>query len=374
MFDEDTTVALSLVVLVPALCLIFGQKAVLLPPRKSAKKAASHGKRSHVAAAAGPPLESAELLSGIKEVQTLMAQDRLLAAGALLERVKAGITLSPGEQKSMRASAELGPWSDKLAARYSTLNERIASLMNDGDGTSAWKSVFDRGGTRTFVKRETGSSLLQIKCESDLSGMRFEHFLATARETHLYHTWFPNTQTSETLQKASRLERVFRNVQCVKLPLVAEIRYDVLLHCFACDAMEERGFFVVSGRSPSQADLPDVPFPPPESGKRIPLDGLVVILEPDLSAGAERMKATMQISFDESRMPMPRWVIDFVASAVVSRIFTSQADKARDLQKSQAPEHADAIAADPDFYANWLPARVDELRARDVQTRYSLQR
>jgi len=305
----------------------------------------------------------------------LADEDRLLAAGVLLKRVNAGIAAAdPSDRTAITATAELGAWSVQLAARYEIMRKRLAALASEDVATSTWKKVFDKEGSRTFVKRESGelgNTLVLVKCESELTGVRLEHFLATARETDLYHTWFPNTRRSETLLAPGRMERAFRTIQCVKLPVVADVRYDVLLHCFAIDAMEEKGFFMVCGSSPKPEDLPEVTFPPPENGKRLQLDTLVVIIEPDLAPGAQRIKATLQIAFDESRLFLPRFAVDFIAANVVSRIFSKQSARARDISAGRAAEHVSAMAADTNFYDRWLPARLDELRSKGTTTRWN---
>ena len=365
--SDDLALALLLIFVVPCVSLLVGRRKSNFSDRKAPASLPA-------IAAVGPPLGGDALLPAIKEIREHVAEDRLLAAGALLDRVKAGMAARPSDPTTSLAAAELGAWSERLAARYATINARLASLTptTPGDsGSTSWRCVFDRDGTQTFVKRDPQSRLLMVKCESELSGVRLEDFLATARETHLYHTWFPNTQRSETLQAASRLERVFRTVQCVKVPVLGEARYDVLLHCFGCEAIEERGAFVVSGRSPQAEELPDLVFPPPENGKRLPMQSLVMLIEPDLAPKAERLRATLQIGIDESRFMMPGFVVDFIAATVVSRIFAKQKARARDLRSGKAAEHAAAMEADPTFYAQWLPARLEQLRAKGVRTRYT---
>ena len=198
---QDALLALVLLVSIPALAILLGEKSVTPPqprPRPPVKV---------VTAMDGLPLAEHELLPALANIEGHVKADRLLTAGALLCRLKAGIEAHPTAPASKLAATKLGAWSDNLAVRYETLNKRLASLA-DAKSAPSWKCIFDRDGTRTFVKRDTQKKLLEVKCESELVGVRVEHFLATARETHLYNTWFPNTRRSETLLAPGRLERV----------------------------------------------------------------------------------------------------------------------------------------------------------------------
>jgi len=322
-----------------------------------------------------PLLSHGELLPAIRRTRALFDDERLLQAGALLERVQATIRVSGAD--SAAAPLLSGGWTERLAARYAEANEKLASLEDDAG--SNWKCVFDRDGVRCLTKRPPGG-LLMAKCESTLTGVRLEHLLATFRETHLFNTWYPNCTRSDTIHAAGRMERLFRMVQCVSVPLFGQIKYDLLLQAFGVDAMEpadgatHRPCFLMCGRSAKAGEWEGVTgvHVPPPIGFRMEILAIVVICVPDLSA-ENTCTSTLLITLDESRLRLPHFVLDFLAATVLSRVFTRQAAKAKqigermsDAQSSIAPphEHVQAIEADPPFYSTWLPTRLDELRSR----------
>lgn len=161
-------------------------------------------------------------------------------------------------------------------------------------------------------------------------------------------------------------------VQAVKMPFLGSVRYDLLLHAFGVDAMEPASgethapCFLMCGRSVHANAWPDVAVPPPEAGNRVELASLVVVCAPDLLR-EDSCKASLVVTFDESRLPVPRFVLDWVASTVLSRVFTRQAARARLVGKCMATgtpnEHVQAMEADAEFYARWLPRRLSEVRA-----------
>jgi len=158
-------------------------------------------------------------------------------------------------------------------------------------------------------------------------------------------------------------------VQRVKVPFFGALRYDVLLHAFGVDAMEpavgalHAPCFLMCGGSACTSDWLNVDIPAPEAGSRVEVLSLVVVCSPDL-ASEESCKATLIVTVDESKLYIPAFVLDFLTATVISRVFTRQAARARELGTAPPHDlHLKAIAADPQFYAQWLPRRLAELRA-----------
>ncbi|KAL1526472.1 hypothetical protein AB1Y20_015182 [Prymnesium parvum] len=293
-------------------------------------------------------LPVSQLPAAMASVREHVRDERILDAGALLARVRR-TQRETGANVDMTILPHLS--ADELERRHAACVQALQELTT----TEGWRelSVGDDG-SRCLVQQNANRLLTKVELEMPIGA---QTAVCVLRESQLYHTWFPRCVESTTLHVGGRMERLFRLVQQLKVPLLGALTYDLVLEGFGVDALGE-GFLLACARSAKQKDWPHVAFPAlPPRAARLRIETLHLLVEP-LATG--RTRATLQIEIDTSHSPIPWFVLEYVISKVTAKIFSCLADAAKRADAGDPSNaHTAAIRADTSFYHSWLRPRIE---------------
>ena len=310
-----------------------------------------------------PPLALGELASAVRSIRSLVADERLIDAGALCVRVQTAIAAAPaGSSEAAAARRSLGGelrpglTAKELVRRHASLSDALRSSF--GGERGGWRCVKDEGATRAFVKR-TDDGLIWAKTEGEVDAPMMD-VIGILNETDLYAHWYPAAIGSSTIAQVGRAEKCFRIVFEIKVPFLGEVQYDMVSAIYGADALASAGAFVVCGADARQADWPTTPFPPPPApGRRQKQEALSLVLRP--AAGGRRALVSLSIAVRPQPVvaALPHWVFDFVICAILGKVFkTIQEVAARMRAAPDTDRHAVAIRANRAFYQDFLAPRV----------------
>eukprot|EP00966_Prymnesium_polylepis_P320897 7377249-Prymnesium_polylepis.1 len=346
---DDPVATLLVLALAPLVFLLASRRRS--PPQPPTPAKAPRNRTPHVArldASDAVPLRVDELDSAMVSVREHVRNERILEAGALFARVRrtqreTGATVDTSVLPELSTQA--------LEYRYMLCLDALREL-NTADG---WRELTPPGAqdsARCFVQHGDGTLWAKTEAEMPIAA---HAVVSVLRETHLFREWYPRCAESMSLHASGRMERVFRLVQALRVPLLGALRWDILLEAFGIDALDD-GFFLACGRSAEQEDWPHCAFPPPpDGGNRLSIHALQLLVEP-LAAG--RTRAVLQVKVAHG--PLPNFVLEYIITHLTNKIFGRLvAAAARMTEQPQGSPHAEAVAADLDFYERWLRPRVD---------------
>ena len=319
---------------------------------------------------ASKPFEQAhELDEAAAELPQLLAQQRYLAAGATVHRLRATASSSQAPLARSAAAALAGlkpPHTAETVLRRHREATAAISMIRKNDAWSQLTTTAD--GTKTFIRREKG--VLWVKAVQPHMRVRLDHALAVLREADLYTAWYPCCAISEVLADVSDLEVLFRfENHYHPLPWLT-IRDDVLVHTYLVDCSREHGGLLACGASPEPADWPRTPLPPRLQGRytgRTHLYALQFYCEPrtatdgGLAGGGggegDDCSLTLQIGIKDTGLPA--WLLDFILGATLARLFADLAKAARAIAaRPQSNLHWRAMGARPKLYVQCLPELI----------------
>ena len=218
-----------------------------------------------------PALQPSELGAAIAALKQHAREHALLEAGALLRQVRRAIETSPSTPASIAARAALegevspGLTSDELARLHAECLHTL-QLLEPAAAATGWRELSSHGGHNCYVRRAADGAVW-AKATSELRGVRLADLVAIFRSTDLFALWYPRCVASENLRLPSAVERLFRMVVELRIPLLGAISYDLIPHAYGVDALEARGAMLMCGGSARPEEWHDsASWPPPPKG------------------------------------------------------------------------------------------------------------
>ena len=239
-----------------------------------------------------PALRPSELGAAIAALKQHAREHALLEAGALLRQVRRAVETSPSTPATMAARAALegevspGLTADELARRHAECLHTL-QLLEPSATATGWRELSSHGGHICYVRR-TADGVVWAKATSELRGVRLADLITIFRQTDLFDLWYPRCVASENLKIPGAVERLFRMVVELRLPVLGAISYDLIPHAYGVDALESCGAMLMCGRSARPEDWPDSASwpPPPKGGFRQELNALRLMLQPKAGGAA----------------------------------------------------------------------------------------
>ena len=203
-------------------------------------------------------------------------------------------------------------------------------------------------------------------------------------ETELYNTWIPRWRIpSVGIRNVQKLGELGRTQQILHVELDIPWRRELILVSNGAEEVEANGLLAIHLGSRNNITEDSIqPFGkaiilPPETGiKRIDFEGCFVFQKcpkehPLLHDAASPNTASNSIlvsfsMYADAKVPQlfPQWIVNFVLSVAIERIFTLLVSVARDVKAGKSPEHSTAMATKRDCIYGWLDERTEVMLHR----------
>ncbi len=227
-------------------------------------------------------------------------------------------------------------------------------------------------GITTYYRREPDNSL-SIKLEGELRDVPVFEQICVLKEVDLHCQWAPFCSSSMTLEELDKLDMVGWFV--LGLPHLGLAR-DACFRAVGCDSMAEDGSFLLVGqgvhdRAPNDpppvdsylCDDPllnevDIPNPPTSLGSgRMTIrffEAIVKILSPT------HVTTRLVANVNPNLKFIPQSLLDFLMKKLCGVMLLKLQGAAKKILKNPIRNpHARKMRENPDFYKNWLLAKIE---------------
>lgn len=227
-------------------------------------------------------------------------------------------------------------------------------------------------GVTTYYRREPDNSL-SIKLEGELNNVPIFEQICVLKEVDLHCQWAPFCSSSMTIEELDKLDMVGWFV--LGLPHLGLAR-DACFRAIGCDSMAEDGSFLLVGqgvRDRKPGDPPpddsylsedpildeiDFPDPPTSMGSgRMTIrhfEAIVHILSPT------RVRTRLIANVNPNLKFIPQSLLDFLMKKLCGVMLLKLQGAAKKILKNPIRNpHARRMRENPDFYKNWLIAKID---------------
>ena len=177
-----------------------------------------------------------------------------------------------------------------LRQRHLECLNAIEDLQLDLDGLSGWRHVRERHGWAISSRRAPDGHLLLTKSDGFCNGVSPLLLWMLFRQCRLWPIWMPHCDSASVLKQVSANEMVVHARYTLPWPMSLLLRADLLLHLYIVDLLDQRGCFLLIGRSISSYPGVQVP-PPPRGTTRLRLEQLKAVAWP---LGRTRLRVSLQ--------------------------------------------------------------------------------
>jgi hypothetical protein len=296
------------------------------PAPSALEKLAQERREQHVKAGSRSDRAAASLLTGgslsanVDRLQALYAEYRYLDAGAVLDELREALKGQRGSRDAANAEQKLvAALADgSIEKRVALCRTALENLTND-DG---WKFAKEDAVMRMHSRFREEDRTLSVKIDAVLEGVRPSDTLMIWREAALYPNWFPLMTSGRQLKSMHYLE--------ILVHMMIETWFmtaDLVLHGWACDALDSRGFQLFCVRPAFQRDFPNVELPlhpskdPNIKSKLFPSTRVLPIIDILFEPISDKSVRFAYVMTQPLPPIMPSWAIDFVLQKGMSKIF-----------------------------------------------------
>ena len=304
----------------------------------------------------------------IRQADEEIGHERLLVAARFLEKVKN---------------------QDLLTKKHHTVIEnakRIQAIIDvhmvPAEEDSTWKKQAESHGNRdTMVYYRMDGLKLTSRIETPIESSLLVPLLATCNECELYQDWMPRwripfkmgvRESGKLKQLPARGAHVFQVTVDMPFPITDR---QVVAETLACDAIDELGLIVMSGKSLEVGAEDGLVHPPDPGIKRIDFDvGWVIRKCPadhpclkkskhKYPEGEHLLLVGVTMAVDAHVSYVPQAFINFSTRTALSGQWGALLQVATDVKEGKRPDHDKVIQEKKELYG-WVNQRIDAMFAK----------
>jgi hypothetical protein len=339
----------------------------------------------------------------IAQAEALVLEERLLAAARLLERVSVAnhsLLMQSHLDILKSAAAFQVAIEDLLGPPPVTSSDTTSSSSSSSTTTNSdWKKQGESADSNTAIYYKVDDEArLTCRIDSPIEASLLVPLLSVLNEVNLFETWLPSWNYPKMgIQRSQRLEQKTKANQTLQITLNVPwpmATRELVMQAVAVDDIDENGWIAVrmetvesDCESGGVGSASSVVLPPESGVERIDFAGAFLFR----ACPADHPMLIQQQQFQQQEQPqqeslvlvsfkmhvdghfagVPMSLINFVTRTVIGHMWAMLLQVAKDVREGERPQHAEVIAAKPDFYG-WVEQRVhimlEQLRMQEEES------